>query len=144
MSKVRYVPDKAEQLANSKRYYASPKGQAKSRAYRQRADVRDRSLKRSTKWNKEHSDIRRAQAYQRTYGEPFENKAKRLEAQGGCCANSGCRTDIPGPKGWETDHNHVTGKVRGELCGSCNKALSFIKDDVLKAEGLALYMRQYK
>lgn len=28
----------------------------------------------------------------------------------------------------DVDHNHVTGKIRGLLCDSCNKALGLLKD----------------
>lgn len=77
------------------------------------------------------------------YGEVYEEKLKRIERQGGRCANPGCRTTDPGYQGWHTDHNHVTGKVRGELCGACNKALGFVQDDIFKAEGLASYLRQH-
>lgn len=27
------------------------------------------------------------------------------------------------------DHNHTTGKVRGYLCGSCNRAIGLLKDN---------------
>jgi hypothetical protein len=78
------------------------------------------------------------------HGELYEEKLKRIELQGGRCANPGCRTTDPGAKGWHTDHDHVSGKIRGELCGACNIALGLLKDDEFKAEGLASYLRQHK
>lgn len=131
MSKARYVPDKQKNLAAAKRYYASPKGQAKSRAWREARRIAD-------------PDINKKYHHQRNYGEPYEAKARRLEAQGGRCANPGCRTSDPGAKGWNTDHDHITGEVRGELCGGCNRALGNLKDDEAKIAGLGQYLRQHR
>src|ERR1035437_4914649 len=52
-----------------------------------------------------------------------------FEGQRRCCA--ACETPEPGNKigRWNTDHNHVTGKVRGILCHSCNLALGMVKDN---------------
>jgi len=80
------------------------------------------------------------------YNEPYDNKQKRLEEQDFRCANPGCRTTEPGgPWGqWNTDHDHNTGEVRGELCSDCNRALGMLKDDELIIEGLAEYVKKYK
>jgi Recombination endonuclease VII len=119
--------DKQKQLARGKRYRDSAKGKA---TYK--------------KWREANPTVGKAAHHRRNYGEPYEAKLKRLERQGGCCANPGCRTTDPGTKGWSTDHNHITGEVRGELCQGCNLALGLLKEDELKAEGLALYLRQYR
>ena len=48
--------------------------------------------------------------------------------QGGVCAI--CRSPTPGTKQtWHTDHNHVTGEVRGILCAHCNRMLGAARDN---------------
>ena len=38
------------------------------------------------------------------------------------------------------DHDHKTGKFRGWLCGSCNRALGFLKDDPSRLQLLLDYL----
>lgn len=49
--------------------------------------------------------------------------------QGGRCAM--CRTSHPGGRygRFHVDHDHVTGEVRGLLCGLCNKGLGALRDN---------------
>ena len=140
--------DSQKQLAAVKRYQASPKGRATLRRYYDRPEVRAHRNKQNREWRTSHLEQAK-KTYQKSnhkshYGEPWENKAKRLAEQGGRCANLGCRTTDPGAKGWQTDHDHETGQVRGELCGGCNKALGFLHDNVSRLEGLIGYVRKYK
>jgi Autographiviridae endonuclease VII len=39
------------------------------------------------------------------------------------------------------DHNHTTGKVRGLLCDTCNRAIGLLKDDPTVLEKAAQYIR---
>ena len=48
-----------------------------------------------------------------------------LKAQNGCCAICG-KTQS---KAFDVDHCHVTGKVRGLLCSTCNRLIGYAKDD---------------
>lgn len=65
---------------------------------------------------------------------------KRLRSQGGLCAIH------KGPqrgrgKRLHVDHDHKTNQIRGLLCGNCNSALGFIKDNPEVAEAIARYLR---
>jgi hypothetical protein len=41
------------------------------------------------------------------------------------------------------DHDHVTGKVRGMLCGRCNKALGLLRDDLSVITSFIGYLRPF-
>lgn len=42
------------------------------------------------------------------------------------------------------DHCHITGKVRGLLCGNCNRFLGQINDNIETAKRLVMYLQEYK
>lgn len=42
----------------------------------------------------------------------------------------------------DIDHDHITGKVRGLLCSSCNKGLGFMKDDLNILNGSVEYLKK--
>lgn len=73
------------------------------------------------------------------YGETTPHA--RLAAQGNRCA--ACGTDDPGNvNGWVTDHDHVTGEVRGILCHGCNIGLGAFKDSIDRLQRAIRYLRQ--
>ena len=47
---------------------------------------------------------------------------------------------IPGKKGLVVDHDHKTGEVRGLLCGPCNRALGFLKEDISNFNNAIQYL----
>lgn len=50
-----------------------------------------------------------------------------LDKQSHCCAI--CQISVSQLKSrLEIDHNHQTGKVRGLLCGNCNKGIGMLQD----------------
>src|SRR5438445_8912572 len=57
-----------------------------------------------------------------------------------------CRTDKPGGRGerWHIDHDHVTGQVRGLLCGKCNTAIGMLQDDPEVIQAAARYVRKHR
>lgn len=55
------------------------------------------------------------------------------------CYNPGCKNT----KNLHIDHNHETGRVRGLLCTSCNKALGMLEEDRSRIVGLTGYLDEF-
>lgn len=95
--------------------------------------------------NREHVSARdRNNALRRRYGITQDDYERMLEEQGGACAICRATTSLRNgkPFPFHVDHDHETGKVRGLLCGPCNKALGLLGESNL-AVALA-YVRYYK
>ncbi len=80
----------------------------------------------------------------RKHGLTLDQYHAMAERQDFCCAI--CR-EIPVPKhcksspdGFVIDHSHVSGKVRGLLCPSCNVALGQLRDNPHTARKAATYL----
>jgi Recombination endonuclease VII len=67
---------------------------------------------------------------------------KLFESQGRSCAicGSSTPTDV---HGWHLDHDHVTGKVRGILCGLCNTMLGMARDRIRVLEAAVVYLKTH-
>lgn len=75
------------------------------------------------------------------YGLSTEGYEAFLESQQFCCAV--CKTDDPGrKKGWNVDHDHMTGTVRGLLCVRCNFMFGHAKDDPEILLAGAIYLQR--
>jgi hypothetical protein len=84
----------------------------------------------ATHW---HDEVKRrkaaahGKAIERTYGLTAEQYQQLKELQGGACAI--CQRARGISKRLAVDHDHQTGKVRGLLCGPCNKMLGHARDN---------------
>lgn len=78
----------------------------------------------------------------RYYGINPDDYAKLLEQQSGVCKICGGTSDQQGTKKrtLAVDHNHQNGKIRGLLCGSCNRAIGLLKDDIANVLKVADYL----
>jgi DNA-directed RNA polymerase subunit RPC12/RpoP len=63
----------------------------------------------------------------RRYGITQSEWYRLFEAQKFKCAI--CEKTQPGGKGWHTDHNHKTKRVRGILCTHCNLSIGRYEGD---------------
>lgn len=61
------------------------------------------------------------------YGMTKDQYKELYEAQGGCCYI--CQRATGARKKLAVDHDHVTGYVRGLLCGPCNSLLAHARDE---------------
>lgn len=92
-------------------------------------------------------DIKRRHILKKTYGLSEADYAKILSDQDGTCAicklpeigTSGVKRTI---KALAVDHNHLTGTVRGLLCGMCNTALGLFKDDTRLLNAAVEYLER--
>ena len=97
--------------------------------------VRDNHIKNPSQKRRAH--------LRRKYGLTFAEYDKMLTEQNNCCAV--CGGTKPGGrwKSFAVDHDHVTGRVRGLLCKSCNIALGEVKDDLTTLKNMINYLSKH-
>ncbi len=86
----------------------------------------------------------RASDLRKKFGLTLEAYTKILEAQNGVCAI--CRQPETATRNGRAlnlavDHDHVTGKIRGLLCGCCNTSLGGFKDNPLILSNAIAYLK---
>jgi hypothetical protein len=103
-----------------------------------------------TKWHKNRAqasglvskckDCRKQDSHaghlRRTFGITIEQRQQLLAAQGGLCA--ACGDENP----THTDHDHVSGSVRGLLCGRCNLGIGLFLDDPARMHAAISYLER--
>ncbi len=79
---------------------------------------------------------------QRTYNITLDDFNDLLEAQGGTCAIcDGRNADSAANRRMTVDHDHVTGKVRGLLCFTCNTSIGKLGDSYEALQKAADYLK---
>lgn len=92
---------------------------------------------------------RRRQRFRLKYGISYEEWQAKLDSTEHRCEACGKHVDdLPphpqsGLRSLSCDHNHLTGAVRGPLCGKCNIVLGFVDDSIERLEGLMAYLKKY-
>ena len=86
----------------------------------------------------------------RIYGVPRSRLDELIDLQYGACP--GCLRDVTSSHQPDetsntrsaVDHSHTTGKVRGVLCGRCNRLIGLADEDPLILKMLAAYIEDTK
>ena len=70
------------------------------------------------------------------YGITVQQRDGMIAKQNGRCAI--CHE----PGKLHIDHDHATGRLRGMLCGSCNRAIGLLKDNPERMRSAAYYVER--
>lgn len=73
--------------------------------------------------------------WEKKFGVPRSEVDRILASQAGVCGACGLT------KGLHLDHDHKTNKIRGFLCGNCNRALGLLRDSPKIIEALGRYLQ---
>lgn len=86
----------------------------------------DRLAATAVYWRRDGLDVKEVLAY--------------IAAHHGACEI--CRCSIVDHGKRHVDHDHITKRFRGLLCGSCNRALGLFKDDIIRLQAAIKYLRK--
>lgn len=89
-----------------------------------------------------NSPAARERQYQRNRVAARKRKYGLNEEQVAALLGAGCQ--ICGEKAEHIDHDHRTGKVRGGLCGPCNRGLAMYADQPERLRAAAAYLEAHR
>lgn len=121
-----------EYVAKNKRKVLDTQNEWQKKQYAENPEYREMKKKRAKEWKESLTPMERVwrdreQWLQGQYGLTHEQVRVMREAQGDGCAICGKNKRL------QVDHDHETGRIRGLLCGPCNRALGRFGDTI---EGL--------
>lgn len=96
-----------------------------------RKNNKEKDKKSKAVYRNNNKDKKRNWEFKKRYGITLEDYNQMLDTQNGVCAICG---KPPKKNRLAVDHNHITGKVRGLLCATCNKVLGLFLSDYLGSE----------
>jgi hypothetical protein len=135
-ARAHYARNREKRLAWQAAYRAANPGQVRATQRNNYAKNRAERLE----YARSRARTTAEQRLQDRYGIGFEGLSALYAAQNGRCAI--CATEAPmrGRGCFHVDHCHESGRVRGLLCGSCNKALGLFKDNTLRLSSAIAYL----
>lgn len=131
-----YLENKETYNRHSREHYYANKEKYLERAKIWRKENPDKVNTFNKRWRDKNPDKTKAIRIKSRYGLSTEQLEKLRTKQNNCCAICLDETDL------HIDHDHTTGQIRGLLCGSCNKGIGLLKDDINNLENAIIYLRQ--
>jgi hypothetical protein len=107
------------------------------------ANNRDKYRAYARDYASKNKEKRRGYKLKARYGLDQDQWDAMFASQGGRCAI--CLSDTPKSKGgWDTDHCHATGIVRGILCHPCNVMIGQSEDNTSTLSNAISYLNRFK
>jgi len=126
------------QLITGKKHYKENREKILTRSKKYNKSNKEAVYKYAKKWRTNNVDKIHTIHLRRKYGEHF-NYDMMLTQQNGMCAICG-GSPQPGRR-LHVDHNHdENGKIRGLLCGNCNRGIGLFKDNPVNLTAAAKYI----
>ena len=116
------------------------RNKARWRAYHYKN--KDRQVAKVADWRRSNPGTRSAEHRKRRYELNREDYDRLVAQQRNLCMI--CQQPPSGkpPMGvLHVDHDHATGKVRGLLCGLCNRGIGALGDDIARIESALKYLK---
>lgn len=141
-----------EKREYARQYHAANRSAILERQRQRRSSPQERqkNRERSKAWRLAHPErqkqydpeVKRVYDLKKLYGITVDQYDAMLAAQGGKCAICGGPPRGSRGKRFHVDHDHVTGRVRGLLCGHCNHGIGKFRDSPLLLEKVVAYLRR--
>lgn len=120
------------------KFRARPEQIQKRKEYNQLPHIKKREASKQRKTN--HKNNR----FKRLYGISLEERNTLTKQQDFQCKICSMHESQLDDKGLSIDHCHKTGIIRGMLCGSCNRAIGLLKEDIQILRNAINYLEEYK
>jgi hypothetical protein len=131
---------RAKQAARNAKHRATYATELKVKKAAYYVANRERVKERVRSWRAANPRKVKANNLRQSYGLTLEEFDLLMEIQNGLCGI--CKTLLlPTKSGTHVDHDHATGRIRGLLCGSCNKGLGNFRDSSAFLLAAASYLK---
>jgi len=145
-----YRQNNKEQIKiDKKEYYDKNINSIRRKAKKNYLKHRIKYSEQSKEFYKNHPEITKNQKLMRDFGITLEQYNTLAKEQNNVCRLCGkTESQIDSRKNTQrslsVDHNHVTGKIRGLLCSTCNVGLGMFKDDTNLLHSAINYLNRNK
>lgn len=103
---------------------------------------KDFTAKRARKYRKEHPEAVQNTRLKGRYGITKADQDAQLKKQKRRCAV--CTRPFTDKRKPETDHNHETQQVRGQVCHACNTLLGAAKESIRTLDNAIQYLKKWE
>ena len=146
-----YQQDNKEHIKEQKKQYSQDNKETLKEYIKQWRETNKDKIKEKGKQYHQINKERIRKCYlTRKYSITIEQVKIMLKEQDNKCAI--CNTEFeniiekPGKVkvGYNVDHDHTTGSVRGLLCSKCNRSIGLLQDSIEVLESAVKYLKKYK